>query len=267
MNGLNKSQLAQTFTTGATAYDSARPTYPLETREIITSGLGASLSILEVGCGTGQATALFAPIAKRLDAIDPSDDMIGVVRRKFAEESHVSFTASPFETAQLAPIRYDLVLSAQAFHWLDLEVAIPKACAALRAGGRLALMWNYLDFEGLGLLRALLPAILEAVPHFSRWPDSSHECFERYAQEWHDALAKPGLFSTPVQSVVASEWHQTRAGFCAWLNTLSWMKALDAAKLQALNSHLDEMLAGEPDDLCLPLRTLVIGADKPASRI
>jgi hypothetical protein len=37
---------------------------------------------------------------------------------------------------------FDRVVSAQAWHWLDLPIATAKAAAVLRSGGRLGLIWN-----------------------------------------------------------------------------------------------------------------------------
>ena len=38
--------------------------------------------------------------------------------------------------------RFDVIYSAQAWHWLDPEVGFAKAARLLRPGGRLALYWN-----------------------------------------------------------------------------------------------------------------------------
>jgi SAM-dependent methyltransferase len=47
-----------------------------------------------------------------------------------------------FEDWPLQPRGFDLVLSAEAFHWIEPEVGYAKAADALKAGGALALCWN-----------------------------------------------------------------------------------------------------------------------------
>ena len=37
---------------------------------------------------------------------------------------------------------FDLAVSAEAFHWLDQEIAYRKIARALRPGGAMALFWN-----------------------------------------------------------------------------------------------------------------------------
>jgi len=41
--------------------------------------------------------------------------------------------------------QFDLVLSATAFHWIRARLAFTRSAAALKPGGSLALVWNFLD--------------------------------------------------------------------------------------------------------------------------
>ena len=47
-----------------------------------------------------------------------------------------------FESVQLPPASFDLVVSATAFHWVDPAVGISKAAQLLRPGGWLVLWWT-----------------------------------------------------------------------------------------------------------------------------
>jgi SAM-dependent methyltransferase len=47
-----------------------------------------------------------------------------------------------FEDWDAAGRTFDRVISAQAWHWLDLPVSTAKAASLLRPGGRLCLIWN-----------------------------------------------------------------------------------------------------------------------------
>ena len=128
----------------AQRYDRARPGYPAALFDdiIAYAGLAANARILEVGCGTGQATL---PLARRgfaLDCIEPGAQMIAIARANLADFPAVTLTCADFERFRAAPASYDLLLSATAFHWIDPEVRFRKAHELLKPGGTLALFWH-----------------------------------------------------------------------------------------------------------------------------
>ena len=67
-----------TFDQAASLNSSARPGYAPTLRDEIVSivGLRPEDAILDVGCGTGQATRRFAPLGYRIVALDPGAQMI-----------------------------------------------------------------------------------------------------------------------------------------------------------------------------------------------
>jgi SAM-dependent methyltransferase len=44
-----------------------------------------------------------------------------------------------------APMTFDMVLAATAFHWIPYKVAYPRCARALKSHGSLALLWNFVD--------------------------------------------------------------------------------------------------------------------------
>ena len=79
-----------TFNEAASLYDRARPDYPSALRDDIVAiiGLRPDEAILDVGCGTGQATRLFAPATSRIVALDPGEQMIEVARESSKQFPH-----------------------------------------------------------------------------------------------------------------------------------------------------------------------------------
>jgi ubiquinone/menaquinone biosynthesis C-methylase UbiE len=136
--------LSRTFNTAAELYDQMRPGYPEQLIEdvIRLSGLARGGSILELGCGTGQATAPFAKRGYFLLCLDIGEKMIAVASRKFAAFDNVAFRVQSFEEWNPGERRFDLVMAATSFIWIDPEVRYTKTASVLKPTGSLALFYN-----------------------------------------------------------------------------------------------------------------------------
>jgi SAM-dependent methyltransferase len=156
----------------AVRYDRARPGYPAELVEdaIAFSGLAANGRILEVGCGTGKATELFAARGFRIDGVELGANLAALTRQKLAAYPDVAVAVGDFETWPVAEGAYDLAISAQAFHWIDPAIGYPKLAGALRPGGALALWWNtHVQTGGdRGFFEAVQPIYAREAPELAR---------------------------------------------------------------------------------------------------
>ena len=144
MNGppINTTTMSSTFDEAAEVYDAVRPGYPDELFEDVAklTGLGRGSKVLEVGCGTGQATLGFTERGCEVVCVDPGASLVEVARQKLRGHP-VEFIVSRFE--EWTPSgSFDLVASGTAWHWVDPEAGYSKAAAALRQGGFMALFWN-----------------------------------------------------------------------------------------------------------------------------
>lgn len=128
----------------AQRYDRARPGYPAALFEDIVSyaNLADDARMLEVGCGTGQATLPMAQRGYTIDCIEPGPEMAAIASSKLASFPNVNVNCVSFEAFSGPPATYDLLLSATAFHWIDPRIRFPKAHELLTAGGTLALFWH-----------------------------------------------------------------------------------------------------------------------------
>src|ERR1043165_5359905 len=94
-------------------------------------------SILEIGCGTGKNTSLFAQVAEQVRALDFSEEMIAQARRK-SSPANVNFTVAdvtqrwPVDDASIDLISCNLVLE----HIEDLSSVFSEAARVLIPGGR-----------------------------------------------------------------------------------------------------------------------------------
>jgi SAM-dependent methyltransferase len=104
--------------------------------------------VLEIGCGTGQATVPLAERGCEVIAVELGAGMAAVARRKLVRFPAVEVVVAAFEDWPLPAEPFDLVLAATAWHWLDPAVRVGKAAAALRPGGALGTVATHHVAEG-----------------------------------------------------------------------------------------------------------------------
>ena len=93
--------------------------------------------MLDVGCGTGKVARLFLARGCEVLGVEPDLRMANVAR------SHgVQVEVATFEAWGPTHRTFDLVVSGQAWHWVDPSQGARKAASVLKPGGRLAIFWN-----------------------------------------------------------------------------------------------------------------------------
>ena len=155
---------SQSFDSVAEEYDDFRPSYPKELVDYIieVTGLTSKSRILEIGAGTGKAIRLFAERGYPMLCIEPGANLAAIAARKLRAYPAIQFEINRFEDWPVIPEGFDLIISAQAFHWVPKEVGYTKAAQALKSGGFLALFWNM--YPGMdGPLRTELDKIYQEV--------------------------------------------------------------------------------------------------------
>lgn len=185
-------EIAESFGADAERYDRARPDYPAALIErIVVASPGRDF--LDVGCGTGIAARQFAAAGCRVVGVEVDARMADLARGAGLEVE-----VSPFEEWDPAGRRFDAVVAAQAWHWVDPFAGATKAASALRPGGRLAAFWNVfqppLDLAEAfaALYRRLMPdspAVNRVIPGL----DGYEPIFAKAA----DGIRHEGAFSDP----------------------------------------------------------------------
>ncbi len=136
--------LKTTFDRDAEGYDAIRPGYPKEAIDCIigSSGIQSGASVLELGCGTGQATESFLDRGFKIHAVDLGASLIEIAQKKFANCADVTLENIAFESMEIESNSLDLIYSATPFHWLDPELRYKNTAKWLKEDGMLAIISN-----------------------------------------------------------------------------------------------------------------------------
>jgi SAM-dependent methyltransferase len=141
---------ANSFGGAARNYDTYRPRYPDQLiDDVLASGVRR---LLDVGAGTGIASMQFVERGVDVLAVEPDARMASVAQAK-----GIPLESATFEQWEPAGRRFDRVVFAASFHWVDPAAALPKIRGILSDDGKLALIWNRLrpttptraDFEAI----------------------------------------------------------------------------------------------------------------------
>jgi SAM-dependent methyltransferase len=138
------------FTGLAETYARFRPSYPAHGIDFIMSrcGLGKDSLLVDVGCGTGIASRLFASRGVTVIGIEPNIEMrctAVATREAEAAEPTVTYREGRAEATGLSSVSADAVLSAQAFHWFEPDATLSEFHRVLKPAGWVILMWNERD--------------------------------------------------------------------------------------------------------------------------
>jgi SAM-dependent methyltransferase len=126
---------AEAFGAAADRYDRYRPRYPQTLVAALVPSHG--MRVLDVGAGTGIASAQLMEAGAEVLAVEPDPRMAAC-----AAEKGVRVEEATFEDWQPTGRTFDLVVFAQSFHWMQPERALAKVASILRPGGHMALLSN-----------------------------------------------------------------------------------------------------------------------------
>jgi SAM-dependent methyltransferase len=130
------------FDRAAEDYQRTRPVCPPQLFDdlIALARLEAGDRVLEIGCGTGQATVPLAERGLAITAVELGAELAAVARRRLAGFPAAEVVTSSFEDwAREGAAPFDAVVAVSSLHWIDPHLRYSKPHELLRPGGFIAL--------------------------------------------------------------------------------------------------------------------------------
>ncbi len=245
-------------------YDRVRPSYPDELFAdlVAITGLDTTSAVLEVGCGTGQATRSLAKLGCSVTAVEPGAGLAAHARQNLRTVGavDVEVESSTFEQWDDRGRRFDVLVAASSWHWVDPAIGWPRAHEVLRPGAWVALLGNIV------VRRSGEPEVYAETAdlherHSPGNPDWGHPPLEdevRATSEGWGLVEDPGpLFGpTTVRWYPTVQWFDGE-GFADLLRSTSIYRKLDADVREPLLESIAERIRTRMGDL-VPRRYLSV---------
>ena len=163
------------FTNRVDNYRRFRPDYPPAVAQLIrqTCGPAATLTVADLGSGTGIFTRKLLEAGFTVSAVEPNEAMREVAETALRQFSGFESIAAPAEQTGLPDHNFDAITAAQAFHWFKREEVRREFQRILKPNGWVFLIWNERNQPGSAFNQAyedLLSTLGEAYQSVrNRW--------------------------------------------------------------------------------------------------
>jgi SAM-dependent methyltransferase len=240
--------LRTTFEEVPELYDRARPSYPPELFDDLAAlaPLSDHRRIVEIGCGTGQATLELAQRGYQLTCVELGEHLAAAARRKVSTFAGVAVVNADFETWQPSESNFDAVVAFTAFHWIDPALRYPKSASLLRPGGMLGIVatQHVLPAGGDRFFADVQADYIAATDE----TDESPPPLPENVPDLGDEIGVSGLFGNVAVCRYLWDVSYTAGEYLALLDTYSGHRTLDASVRERLyeriRRRIDELPAG-----------------------
>jgi len=251
---MNRTEPRFAFNEIAALYDKARPDYP----DALFADICAAAQVapgdpmLDVGCGSGQATMGFVRCGLAVTALDPGAHLLALARRRLDGLATVAFVQNTFEAAPFPPGSFKLIASAQAWHWIAPNTSYKRAASLLAPRGTLAVFGNVpgelappFDRKLAEIYRVELGVPSGPPPELWYTPQGALPSLLAGSGHFGPALHKAYMWNQPY----------TARSFIEFLGTRTDHRRLSEPVRQKLLAAISEAIAAEGDRVELRFET------------
>jgi SAM-dependent methyltransferase len=242
----DRRRLRATFEEVPELYERARPLYPRELFDdlVAYAGLEAGSRVLEIGCGTGQATLPLAERGLEVVCVELGAGLAAVARRNLAAFPRVQVVHAVFEEWEAEEASFDAAVAFTAFHWVDPEARYAKPARLLWPGGTLAVAeTDHVQVEGGDPFWAEVQADYDAVvpSEDNRPPPRPEEVDDLRAE-----LEGTGLFGDVEVRRYLDDVTYSADEYVAVLDTYSPNRAMEPARRERLFDLIRRRVEEQP---------------------
>lgn len=254
----------RTFEKISSLYDRARISYPTQLiDDIVTySGIRPNGRILDVGCGTGQVTLLFAQRGYYVIGLDVGKEMIDVAKEKCSSFPKISFKVGTFENITFSDASLDIIISGMAWHWINPESREEKAYRILRSGGTLALFWSYQRKEESDFVKAV-GKVLDKYGGIDRGPAGSK--VRQISDTLYEKLKGSQSFTSVEMREYNEDFEFSKKRYIDLVVSYGWVQVLSEEKRRNLVDDLQKLYKRYEEPLIIPYKYVLVLAKKSQS--
>jgi SAM-dependent methyltransferase len=251
----DRERLRETFGAVAELYDRARPTYPGAVFDDLAElgSLVPGSRVLEIGPGTGKATAELVRRGHAVTGIELSPDLAEIARRNIPQ---AEIEVGDFESWEPRESGFDAIVAFAAFHWIAPELRYAKPARLLRPGGTLAAIHgpHVLPEDGDPFFVEVQEDYDAVVPHPGNGPPPKPE----EAEGWTEEFRASGVFDRVEERRHLYPLTYTADEYVAMLGTFSDNLALPAEQRDELFRRIHARIAARPDGRVIEHRLLFL---------
>jgi hypothetical protein len=176
-------------------------------------------------------------------SLEPSREACELAFEKLRPYPQVKIQETTFEEWELTPGKFDAVLAATSFHWIDPKVSCTKSAQALKEQGSLILLWNMTPQPSREVYQSISKIYQVHAPALARYEDISTQA--QIAQHLGEKAIASGKFANLVSQQVVCEVIYSVDRFLLFLSTLSIYLNLDAQVRNALFKDLRQKILSD----------------------
>jgi SAM-dependent methyltransferase len=213
-------------------YSRFRPDYPAALFDHIRSlwPLSGKPVVIDVGAGTGKASAPLVESDAWVISIEPSQAMIAEGRRCYPK---LQYVCAASEELPILSNAADMVIAAQSFHWFDAPRALAEFARILKPDGHVGLFWNSRTSES--------PAAKLFDDLVRKWnPEHNHAYRDK---DWSVPIRDSGLF----ESIEHRQFHwdvpMTVDDWLGLARSISYVQSIGPEKLVQFESEFRDSLS------------------------